>query len=242
MILPTIWVNTKSLRMNFMMYFMLVIIFPLSYLVIHLNGSASDRVCAVTGMFVSMLLSLFVNMQATLVCNGNTIASLEMCAVYQVKPFWVYFGQCVLHYLLSLVLLAVTLLALVVWGVPIAVGKLLLWLVISFVMLQSFSVMLGSILKNPNIAGPMINLLYMLLVMITPIYIPASAMTQSMKITYGLNPFSHLISLLYWCIGEETIAAPWVSIVYIGVLSLLMELYCYKRWTNAYAVEKLAVF
>lgn len=55
----SMWINFRNLRFFLLQYLMLVIIFPVSYLLISLTsaGSVMDRGTYSTGLFTSMLIS-----------------------------------------------------------------------------------------------------------------------------------------------------------------------------------------
>lgn len=240
-ILPTIWVDVKGLRMSFMQYLMLVVIFPLSYLIINTSGGTSNHLYNVTGMLISMLMSLFINMQATLVASSNNVTIIETYSVYKVKPLMVFLSQCLLHFLMSIGIFIVSEIILVSYGVRPQIIKLIVWLIIAFVFLHAVSVALGSVLKNPNMAGAIINLLYMILVMITPLYSSTEGISTTGRIFYLLNPFSHLISLLYWSNDMKPLCSFWISILILALLTIVLDIFTYKRWNNAHAIEKLTL-
>lgn len=98
----SIWISLKTLRLNFVQYLMLVIIFPATYLIVSIassNGSNSIVDYGV-GLFCSMAISIFINMQAASIALSNGIATIEMYATFKVRPICVFLGQSMFHFLL----------------------------------------------------------------------------------------------------------------------------------------------
>jgi len=237
------WVNIKTLRFNFTQYLMLVIVFPLSYLIINLiSGSHNSLIHSITGILISMIFSLFINLQANLVATSNNTSVIELYAVYQATPIYVFIGQCSLHFLMTLPLILAAGCAMYLQVEFISIWKLVLWIITTLFFFFFVSIFLGSILKNPNLATPVINLIYMLIIMITPIYNNFYEMKFITKILYSFNPLSHIVSLWYWCFNLKKLANSWISFIILYGIALLLGFFDYRRWKEAKAVEKLNVF
>ena len=101
---------------------------------------------------------------------------------------------------------------------------------------------IGSILKNPQIASAVINMLYMIIIMTTPIYNNVSEMSRGVKTIYSMNPFSSICSLLYWALGMETIVNPYISILFCICVSSVLYVYVSRSWNNRGVVEKLNIW
>lgn len=237
------WINFKNLRFFALQYLMLVVIFPCSYLMISLISSdAQQSAGAYTiGLFISMVMSLFVNMQASSIASSNNISTLELYATYKVRPLFVHSGGCVYHALISIPLFIIVILANLLGNAFVNVWLLLVTFGLSILLLSCFSMVLGGIFHNPNIAAPMINMIYMVLMMITPLYGDLSNLHGILRIAYCLNPFSHICSLMEGSFGMGMLCNQVVSIIYLSVLTVLFSFMAYKRWYRCYAVEKLGI-
>ena len=226
-----------------MNYLMMVIIYPLSYLVISIvAGDGAQNMYYLTGIFTSIFLSLFINMQAALIANHNSIEMAEVYAVYDVGRLQVFWGQSLFHMILLLPMFLLDVIILCFLGAALHPIRLILYVLVAFLFMSIVSMALGSVLKNPQIAGSMINMLYMIIVMTTPIYNNVMSMSSTSKILYAINPFSHVCSLYYWALGLEIIVSPTISIIYMLVLGVLLWRYVYKSWKNRGAVEKLNIW
>lgn len=238
----SIWINFKNLRFYLMQYIMLVFIFPCSYLCISLTSADRPQfiVGYSIGLFTSMLFSLFINMQASTIANSNSIATIEQYATFQVRPLFVHLGGCVYHSILAMPLLLIVVILNLSSGLNIAF--LCVSVVLTILFLSSFSMVLGGLFHNPNIASPIINMLYMIIVSITPIYSDLGSLPQSTKFLYMLSPFAHLISLFDWSFNQNKLCAPWISIGIISTVTVLLGALSVKRWYRCVAVEKLSIF
>lgn len=100
----SMWINFKNLRFFLLQYLMLVIIFPSSYLLISLTstGTAQPTEVYSIGLFTSMLFSLFINMQASMIANSNSITAIEQYATFKVRPLFVHMSGCAYHALVGL--------------------------------------------------------------------------------------------------------------------------------------------
>lgn len=84
--------------------------------------------------------------------------------------------------------------------------------------------------------------LYMIIVMVTPIYNDVTKMSQTGKLLYSINPFTHMCSLYYWALGLDTIVSPLVSLIYIITLCIILCFYVDKIWKNRGTIEKLNIW
>lgn len=239
-ILVSLKINFKSLRMSALNYIMLVVIFPVSYLAIALASSNNTllTITKVSGAVLSMLFSLFINMQATLVSGSNDITIRETYAVYGVKPLVIFISQCLFHTILSLPIIFVAVMIISFSTNYFSLLSFLLWLVLSILFLSSTSVLLGMILKNPQIANPCINLTYMMLISITPLYSPLNNINNA----YLWNPLTHSVNLFYSNFGTEyvfcnTLLSTVVLLGYICVAVLLIL----KEQKKSYGNEKVTI-
>ncbi len=239
----SIWISLKTLRLNFVQYLMLVIIFPATYLIVSIassNGSNSIVDYGV-GLFCSMAISIFINMQAASIALSNGIATIEMYATFKVRPICVFLGQSIFHFLLMVPFA----LALVVFaycsGSDVNLIAFLGVMLLSFMFLSFTSIALGGLISNPNLASPVINMLYMFIVMITPLYNDANSVSTLGRLLYSVNPFSHYTSLVYSCFSKPVICPTFISVAVIGLITAIFAALSVKRWKNATAVEKLNV-
>lgn len=239
----TVWVQAKGLKMNIMSYLMLVIVYPISYLVISIvSGTGEQNIYYVTGIFTSIFISLFINMEAVQIANQNSVEMAEIYAVYNVSRMHVFWGQCVYHMLLLLPILILDVVVLLCLGAKLCLLYFIIYIVISFFLMSLLAIAIGSLIKNPQIASALINMLYMIIVMITPIYNDVNEMTEGSKLLYSINPFTHMCSLYYWALGLDTIVSPFVSLIYIVVLCMILYFYVDKSWKNRGTIEKLTVW
>lgn len=239
-IIPTIWLNLKSLRMNFMQYFMMVILYPLTFLIIsYVSRGNDENIYYFTGMFLSMLISLFINMQAMLIASSNNATVIEMYTVFQVPPIYAFMGQCMFHAIMSLPIFGVMLISVMLKGYTISIIKVVFWCLFALLFFSVLSIFIGGLIRNPNFAMPMISMLYMIIVIITPIYNNVLLMEETTKLLYLVNPVSHIVSLLYWVMGMKTLVNPIISIILIASLSLILGVICIVRWKDTKALEKL---
>lgn len=218
---------------------MLVIIFPVSYLIIALTSSAGRLpiITQVVGIIMSMLFSLFINMQAPLIANANNITIRETYAVYNVKPIIVFIGQCLFHIILSLPLILLGIVVIFLLVGQMSILYFLLWLILSFIFLSSFSIFLGMMLKNPQVASPIINVIYMLAISITPLYLGS----DHYKALYLLNPLTHIINLFYCIFNKSLFCSAALSISILLILSFIMSIVIYNLLRTNSCVEKLTI-
>lgn len=239
----TVWLQAKSLKMNIMNFLMLVIIYPISYLVISVvSGTGEQNIYYVTGIFTSIFISLFVNMEAVQIANQNSIELAEIYAVYNVSRIQVFCGECLYYMLLLLPILILDVIVLLFLGAKLCLAYLIVYIVVSFFLMSLLAIAIGSLIKTPQIASALINMLYMIVVMVTPIYNDVSEMTQASKLLYSINPFTHMCSLYYWALGLDTIVSPVVSLVYIVILCIILYFYVNRSWKNRGAIEKLTIW
>lgn len=242
-ILTSTWINFKNLRFYALQYLMLVVIFPCSYLMISLVSSGADKGVGLytAGLFVSMLMSLFINMQASSIASSNNISTLELYATYKVRPLFVHIGGCVYHAIISIPFFIITLLVNMMDHAMPDVSLLLITFILMILVLSGLSMVLGGLFHNPNIASPMINMLYMVVVMITPLYGNLSGIDGIMRFVYCLNPFSHILSLLEGGFQRGMLCNPLISIFYLTLLTIILGLLSRRRWYRCYAAEKLGL-
>lgn len=240
----SMWINFKNLRFFLLQYLMLVIIFPSSYLLISLASAGGAQPIEVysIGLFTSMLFSLFINMQASTIANSNSITTIEQYATFKVRPLFVHIGGCAYHALVGLPFLIVLIVINLIAHTGINVIMLIASMVLAFLFLSVTSMVLGGLFRNPNIASPVINMLYMLIVMITPFYTELDSISQSARIAYCFNPFAHVTSLIGGCFGQPVLCDPLISAAILLVLIFILGLISVKRWYSSNAAEKLGVF
>lgn len=240
----SLWINIKNLRFFLLQYLMLVIVFPSSYLLISLASATSPQSIGVysIGLFSSMLLSLFINMQASMIASSNSITTIEQYATFKVRPLFVHLGGCVYHALLAIPFLIVLIIINVVKNVYIDVLLLIVAVVLTGLFLSAASMVLGGIFRNPNVASPTINMLYMLIVMVTPFYTDLDQISQATKYAYCFNPFAHVISLMDGAFGRSMLCNPFISIAVLIILTAGLGALSVKRWYRSYAAEKLGIF
>ena len=200
----SMWINFKNLRFFLLQYLMLVIIFPSSYLLISLTstGTAQPTEVYSIGLFTSMLFSLFINMQASMIANSNSITAIEQYATFKVRPLFVHMGGCVYHALVGLPFFIVLLVISFISHKGINILLLLASLALAILFLSAASMVLGGLFRNPNIASPAINMLYMVIVMVTPFYSDLAALSQPARLAYCFNPFAHATSLIGGSFGN----------------------------------------
>ena len=243
-IFTSAWINIKTLRFNFLQYFMLVMIFPCTYLIISVvsSGGANGLSSYGVGLFCSMLISMFVNMQAAGIAQSVGITVMEQYAAFKVKPIFVFLGQSVFHMMLILPFAAAILVFALCFGMAVSGAGFVLALLLSAVFLTFVSIVIGGLIPNPNLASPVINMLYMVIIMITPLYNDIGGMQGAVRTLYALNPFSHIVSLFSWSLGNGALCSPYISAAVLLALALLAALASIKRWGRAAAAEKLSVF
>ncbi len=240
----SMWINFKNLRFFLLQYLMLVIIFPSSYLLITLASTNNAQPIEVysIGLFTSMFFSLFINMQASMIANSNSITTIEQYATFKVRPLFVHIGGCAYHALVGLPFLAVLILINLISHSSINVILLIVSMALAFLFLSVTSMVLGGLFRNPNIASPVINMLYMLIVMITPFYTELDRISQSTVFAYCFNPFAHVTSLIGGSFGRPMLCNPLISAAILFILILVLGTLSVKRWYSSYAAEKLSVF
>jgi ABC-type polysaccharide/polyol phosphate export permease len=232
----------RKLRFQGIYYLMLVVVFPLSYLVINMMGkSGKDIIVYAIGMYISMMLSLFINMQATLVSGANRIEMMEYYSVFKIDPQDEFLGESIFHATLSLILLILMSFIIVLSGSGTVNFRLIPWFALCIFLMHQISVFMGGLFANPNIASPIINLLYMVIIMSSPVYILPSDLTVKAAYGYFINPFSHVIWLLYYAFGAEPCVPELLSWTYPLALGLVLHFLNNKRWRMATAIEKLTV-
>ncbi len=240
----SMWINFKNLRFFLLQYLMLVIIFPVSYLLISLTsaGSVMERGTYSTGLFTSMLISLFINMEASMIAQSSSVTAFEQYAVFRVRPLFVHMGGCLYHASLSLPFLALLIILNLVTGRGVDVLLLLISLPACVLFLSALSMVLGGLFRNPNIASPVINMIYMIIVMITPFYGDYGKEGGVMRLLYSLNPFAHVVSLIAGSFGKEMLTKPFVSAGVLVSLAAVLFLPAIKRWYRSTAPEKIDIF
>ena len=241
----SMWINFKNLRFFLLQYLMLVIIFPSSYLLISLTstGSAQPTEVYSIGLFTSMLFSLFINMQASMIANSNSITAIEQYATFKVRTLFVHMGGCAYHALVGglpffIVLLVISFIS----HRGINILLLLASLALAILFLSAASMVLGGLFRNPNIASPAINMLYMVIVMVTPFYSDLAALSQPARLAYCFNPFAHVTSLIGGSFGQLMLCDPLISAAILVLLTAILGALSVKRWYSSHAAEKLGVF
>ena len=227
-----------------MNYFMLVVLFPATYLVINIIASKEQGInpILVTGYFTSLIISLYINMQSTLVLNTNEVSILELYASLQITPLQVFIAQSIQHMLYVLPAFILMILILIIIGQSVAVILIIIWLILTIWFLSVLAITLGSIIKNPNLGGPVINVLYMIIIMTTPLYYNVADIESGFKIALYFNPLTHICILLNYSAGIEPPINIYVSFIILIIISSLLSIFIKKRWNNKYAVEKLNLF
>ncbi|MBR5718448.1 MAG: ABC transporter permease [Clostridia bacterium] len=240
----SLWINIKNLRFFLLQYLMLVIIFPSSYLLISLASTSSVQPIEVysIGLFTSMLFSLFINMQASMIANSNSITAIEQYATFMVRPLFVHMGGCVYHAVVGLPFFAVLIAVNLLSHTEINVLLLIVSMVLAFLFLSATAMVLGGLFRNPNIASPVINMLYMIIVMVTPFYTDLESIPQSARLAYCFNPFAHVTSLIGGSFGQPMLCDPFISAGILFLLTFILGALSVKRWYSSYAAEKLGVF
>lgn len=231
----SIWINSKNLRMNFLEYLMLVILFPLTYLIISITSSESiDIMMKISGLCLSVMISLFVNMQGTLVANTNTITTRELYASYGVKPINVFDGISVFHSIMSLPLIIVVVIVSLLRGNSINAFQLIIWLLIAFTFLSELSILLGGLIRNPRIATPTISMIYMILIIICPLYY---SVPISKKILL-INPFSWFCESFRMMTGVGSGYNFWISILILTFYAIIFRILAHIVVNSSKAIEK----
>lgn len=240
----SMWINFKNLRFFLLQYLMLVIIFPSSYLLISLTstGTAQPTEVYSIGLFTSMLFSLFINMQASMIANSNSITAIEQYATFKVRPLFVHMGGCAYHALVGLPFFIVLLVISFISHRGINILLLLASLALAILFLSAASMVLGGLFRNPNIASPAINMLYMVIVMVTPFYSDLAALSQPARLAYCFNPFAHATSLIGGSFGQPMLCDPLISAAILFLLTTILGALSVKRWYSSHAAEKLGVF
>lgn len=242
-ILTSAWISLKTLRFQFLQYFMLVVLFPLTYLAISLApGGEQDLTGYATALFCSMAISMFVNMQAASIAMSNGVTVMEQYATFKVRPIRVFLGQSLFHACLVLPFACALPVLAVCTGTEVQVLPFAATLAVSLVFLTFVSIVIGSLIPNPNIASPVINMLYMVIVMVTPLYRDLAVLGGTARTLYALNPFAHMVSLFLWSFGRGTLTAPWVSLAVLLTVAAVAAWLSIRRWRHATAAEKLNLF
>jgi hypothetical protein len=239
----TVIINLKTLRFNFMNYFMLVFLFPFSYFVIYMLGSKgkTPAINYIVGMFLTMLLSMFINMFATLVSSANRVELFEMFKTYQVDTLDVFRGEGIFHMILSLFLLIVGVVIAVFNGFRPDILKLCFLQMLFFAFLTELGIFIGGLLRDPNMAQAFINCFYMLVVILTPVYQSPDSLGKIQYI-YSINPIAHIGWLYYWSFGgKKGYVEPAAGIVYLLLLTLILIWFNNKRWSKAVSREKIGI-
>ena len=96
---------------------------------------------------------------------------------------------------------------------------LLASLALAILFLSAASMVLGGLFRNPNIASPAINMLYMVIVMVT-----------------------HATSLIGGSFGQPMLCDPLISAAILFLLTAILGALSVKRWYSSHAAEKLGVF
>ena len=245
MISTSMWINFKNLRFFLLPYLMIVIIFPGSYLLISFTstGSAQPTEVYSIGLFTSMLFSLFINMQASMIANSNSITAIEQYATFKVRPLFVHMGGCAYHALVGLPFFIILLVISFISHKGINVLLLFTSLALAILFLSAASMVLGGLFRNPNIASPAINMLYyMVIVMVTPFYSDLAALSQPARLAYCFNPFAHATSLIGGGFGQPMLCAPLIAAAILFLLTAILGALSVKRWYSSHAAEKLGVF
>lgn len=236
----TVYINYKSLRFNLMHYLMLVVVFPLSYLVMNIiasNGKISITQ-TVIGAYTSMIISLFFNLFAIQVSSANEIQILELYRTAKVKVLEIFCGNGLFYTLLSVFMFIVMVLITAFNSIEFNLFRLVLCQIICFSLLSTLGIVIGSLIRNPSMAGPIINLIYMICVIVTPIYLAPYRVDGILKHLYFINPLSHVVWINYWGYDQYNGIELIKSIAYILLVVILGWIYIFKRWNNTYSTEK----
>lgn len=241
--IPIVLICIRKLRFQGIFYFMLVVVFPLSYLVINMMGrSSQDLSVYAIGMYISMMFSLYINMQATLISGANRIEIMEYYSVFKINPLDEFLGESIFHAALSCILLLPISFAIIVCSNGSLNIRVIFWFVLCTFFMHQVSVFIGGLMSNPNIASPIINLIYMIIIMATPIYLLPSSFAESGFIGYAINPFSHVIWTLYYSFGYKAYFPEILSWVYPLIIASVLCVINNKRWRMASAIEKLTIY
>lgn len=196
---------------------------------------------ALTGYVISVMMSLFVNLQATLVLNTRNAVTMEQYATMSVRPLEGFIGQCLQHIIYSVPAFLVMVIVLEVFGCSIRYDLVVLWFMISSLFLSVVSIALGTLIKNPNIGSPMLSMFYMIIAIITPLYTDVSQLSAFLRVLYFFNPFSHLVFLLNYSVGISTMNTFWPSMGILVLITTVLSCYVYKSWRSNYIVEKMNI-
>lgn len=229
--------------MNFVMYLLLVILYPLTYLVIgYMAGNAQNNFAEYfISYFVSMAMSMFLNMQSTVIATSNQITTIELYKTYNTNPFYVFLGLSLFHiFLLSFVIAPLFVTGLFLVGF--STWQFLLTLLISLLFLALLSMFIGGLIKNPNIASPISNMIYMIAIIITPLYAQYSDLLAEKHTFASLNPFMHMLSMYRSAFGLDHLFTFVHSCVLLTFLTLVLVIYATKRWLTATASERISIF
>ena len=234
-VFTTVWINRKNLKMNFLEYLMLVILFPLTYLIVSITSSDSLNLnYKVSGMFISMIISIFVNMQGTLIANANLITTRELYATYGVKPIHVFDGISIFHLIVIFPMIMLTTLLCFLIGCNIRCFHLIISIITVFLFLSSLSKMLGGLIKNPQIATPIISMCYMIIVIISPIYY--SITTNSHIIWF--NPFAWLCESVRTSLGMGSAYSFELMTSSLLIISIVFRIVSIRIFNDSGAIEK----
>lgn len=240
----SLWVNVKNLRFFLLQYIMLGVVLPGSYLVLSVlsNSGKTPVPIYLIGLLTSTTLSLFLNLHVLTVVQYKEIRVLQKCAVFKVRPLHVHMGSGLFHALISLpVLLAVTLVNYAqVFSSQRSLWILPVWVLVSL-FLMNFSMALGGSFPNINIAQPACSMLYMIFLMVTPLYVNLGSVSGFLRMVYLVNPFSHISSLYSYTFGLPVLCSPLLSAIYLLALTVLLAMTAHKQWYNSTATEKLTV-
>ena len=177
-----------------------------------------------------------------MIAQSSSVTAFEQYAVFRVRPLFVHMGGCLYHASLSLPFLALLIILNLVTGRGVDVLLLLVSLLVAVLFLSALSMVLGGLFRNPNIASPVINMIYMIIMMITPFYGDYGREGGVMRLLYSLNPFAHVVSLIAGSFGKEMLTKPFVSAVVLLPLTAVLFLLAVKRWYRSRAPEKLSLF
>ncbi len=234
-VFTTVWINRKNLKMNFLEYLMLVILFPLTYLVVSITSSDSLNLkYKVSGMFISVIISLFVNMQGSLIANANLITTRELYATYGVKPIHVFDGISIFHLIVVFPMFLLTTLLCFFSGCNIRYFHLAISIITVFLFLSSLSKLLGGLIKNPQIATPIISMCYMIIMIISPIYYSVSANSHII----WFNPFAWLCESIRTSFGMGSAYSFELMTSSLLIISIVFRIVSIRIFNDSGAIEK----
>lgn len=178
-----------------------------------------------------------------MIANSNSITAIEQYATFKVRTLFVHMGGCAYHALVGglpffIVLLVISFIS----HRGINILLLLASLALAILFLSAASMVLGGLFRNPNIASPAINMLYMVIVMVTPFYSDLAALSQPARLAYCFNPFAHATSLIGGSFGQLMLCDPLISAAILLLLTAILGALSVKRWYSSHAAEKLGVF